>query len=99
MSNFTDRERLDFIIFRANRQFLARIIEEAIGREAIDAAMEAARLKPAPAPTLEELVKIWTDIAMSEDAQRCANGNKNWNEERAIGIRAIVERCGGRIAE
>lgn len=52
-------------------------------------------------PTMEELVKIWTDIAMSEDNQRMANGNKDWNAERAVGIRAVVKRLeasGGRIA-
>lgn len=58
--------------------------------------------EPLPGPTMEELVKIWTDIALSEDAQRCANGNKDWNAERAIGIRAVAKRLeasGGRISE
>jgi hypothetical protein len=45
--------------------------------------------------SMTELVKIWTDIAMSEGVQRGANQSKDWNAERAIGIRAVLAAATG----
>lgn len=46
--------------------------------------------------TMAELVKIWTDMAMSEDAQRFSSGTKDWSIERAIGIRAVLAAAKGK---